>query len=603
LKEEDMKNSKLDDMRHSGAHLLAYAVQNLYPNVKFAIGPSIDYGFYYDFDFGDIKITESDLPRIEKEMKKLKKDNYKFEKVEMTISEAKKFLNDNKQIYSLSLLNDIETFGSTVKKDMDKKNKKESNDTVTFYKSGDFINLCRGGHVDSFSEIGEFKLVSIAGAYFRGDEKNPMLTRIYAACFNTKKELDDYLKDREERRKNDHRIIGQKLKIFTFFDEVGQGLPIFLPKGEILKKLLIEYMREKQDKLGYIYVSTPIITNEKLFELSGHKYFYSDDMYKIIDKEKNIFYVKPMNCPFHHLVYKSEVRSYKDLPIKIAEDSPLYRYERSGTLSGLIRVRGPLTQNDAHIYTSRENLKEEFIKVINLFQEVYQEMNIKNYYFRLSLPDFNKEKFLGDKKDWDFSAQIIKEGLEETKSQYYEGIGDAAFYGPKLDVQIKNIENKEDTIATVQIDNVIPHRMGLTYINNKGESDTPIVIHRSLLGSYERFIGFFIEQTSGNFPLRFSPVQVKILPVSDKYIPESKQINDILKCNGIRSEVDLKDESISKKIRNASLEKIPAKIVIGEKEISEYKKNKDWILNINWRSDLNYTEILNINEFITIIKQ
>ena len=603
MSEQNTKKSNIDQMRHSGAHLLASAVINLYPNVKLAIGPSIDYGFYYDFDFGDTPINESDLSTIEQEMKRLKSENYSFERIEMSIKEAEKFLKDSKQEYSLELLDDIKKYGTTIKKEQDTKNSHNDNDIVTFYKSGSFINLCRGGHLDNFGQIGEFKLISIAGAYFRGDEKNKMLTRIYAACFPTKEELNLFLKEREERKAKDHRVLGPKLGLFMFSDEIGAGLPILLPKGEILKKLLIEYMREKQEKLGYIYVSTPIITNEKLFQLSGHADFYADDMYRIIDKEDNTFYIKPMSCPFHHMIYKNEIRSYKDLPIKIAEDAPVYRYERSGTLTGLIRTRGPITQNDSHIYTSRDNLKKDFIEVLNLFKEVYTQMNIDNYYFRLSLPDFSKDKFLGDKDDWDFSAKILREALVETHSEYVEAIGEAAFYGPKLDIQIKNIEGREDTISTIQIDSLIPKRMNIVYTNNKGEEEYPIIIHRAILGSYERFMAFLIEQTGGAFPLKFAPVQVKVIPVSDKFTDAAIKINSIFKDNGIRSEIDKRDESISKKIRSASIERIPAKIVIGDKELDYKENNGDWRFNINWREDLEYESNQSIKETIDLISK
>jgi threonyl-tRNA synthetase len=603
MKKQNTIKSNIDQMRHSGAHLLAAAVSNLYPNVKLAIGPTIDYGFYYDFDFGDIQITESDLPKIEIEMIRLKKENYPFEKIEMNIKEAQDFLKKSKQEYSLALLDDIKKYGTTIKKDQDPKQSRTNTDIVTFYKSGSFINLCRGGHIDNFGQIGDFKLISIAGAYFRGDEKNKMLTRIYAACFPTKEELNTFLKDREERKGKDHRILGPKLGLFMFSEEIGAGLPILLPKGEILKKLLIEYMREKQEKLGYIYVSTPIITNEKLFQLSGHTDFYSNDMYKILDKENNTFYIKPMNCPFHHMIYKNEIRSYKELPIKIAEDAPVYRYERSGTLTGLIRTRGPITQNDSHIYTSKDKLKNDFIEVLNLFKEIYTQMGIDNYYFRLSLPDFTKDKFLGDKKDWDFSAKILREALNETKLEYIEAIGEAAFYGPKLDIQIKNIEGKEDTISTIQIDSLIPKRMNIVYINNKGEEENPIIIHRAILGSYERFMAFLIEKTGGAFPIKFSPIQIKVIPVSDKFIDDAVKINSILKNAGIRSEIDKRDESISKKIRDASIEKIPAKIVIGDKEIDHKKINGEWSFNINWREDLKYESNLGIKDLINLISK
>ena len=595
-----MENTKLlENMRHSGAHLLAHAVTSLYPEVKLAIGPAIEYGFYYDFDFGDIQIKEEDLVKIEEKMRELQKKDFPFEKIEMNISDAKDFLKKSDQIYSLSLLKDIEEKGSTRKTEFT--NAKNTVETVTFYKSGDFINLCRGGHVKSYSKIGEYRLISIAGAYFRGDEKNKMLTRIYAACFDTKSKLDTFLKDREDAKTRDHRIIGEKLGIFMISDEVGQGLPLLLPKGETLKYLLMQYMRKNEEELGYRYVSTPHLASEKLYQKSGHIKFFSSDMYKIKDKEGNIFYVKPMNCPHHHMIYKKLIQSYRQLPLKLSEGAAVYRYERSGTLTGLIRVRGPITQNDSHIYLSKAQLGEEFKKLLNFFKDVYTDLGIKNYWYRISLPDFKKDKYEGDKNLWKYASEKIETVLIESKQRFTKESGEAAFYGPKLDVQIKNVYGKEETIATIQIDILVPERMDLTFINSNGEKETPIVIHKSIIGAYERFIAFFIEQTGGIFPIRFSPVQVKIIPVSDQYNNIAIDIERILQNSGVRTAVDTTDESVGKKIRNATIEHIPAKIVLGEKELDNKKTSGIWEFNINWRDDIKNKEKININEFIEII--
>ncbi|MHB8443171.1 MAG: threonine--tRNA ligase [Patescibacteria group bacterium] len=591
------------NMRHSGAHLLAYAVQSLYPNVKLAIGPAIDDGFYYDFDFGDIKIQEEDLVKIERRMLDLQKNDYSFEKVEMTIYEAKKFLKDTKQPYSLSLLKDIESMGSTMKSEMSKNKGKVGSDIVTFYKIGDFINLCRGGHIKSLKDIGPFKLTSIAGAYFRGDEKNPMLTRIYAVCFKDNNTLLNYLKEKEESKNRDHRVIGEKLKIFMISEDVGQGLPLLMPNGEQLKYLLERYMRKIEERLGYKYVSTPILTNRKLYERSGHVKFYSEDMYQVKDKENNVLYIKPMNCPHHHMIFEKMVQSYKQLPFKLAEESPLYRNERSGTLTGLIRVRGPITQNDSHIYVSKDQLKKEFLDVLSIFKTVYKDLGIKNYYFRLSLPDFKKDKYEGDKAMWDFASSNIRDALKESNSEFKEEIGEAAFYGPKLDIQIKNVYGKEDSIATIQIDILVPKRMGLKYINKHGEEETPIVIHRSILGSYERFIAFMIEQTGGNFPLEFAPIQVKLISVSEKYNDTVENLAQDIRDLGVRVDIDITEEGIGKKVRNASLEKIPAKIVIGEKEILNKKNTNEWKFTINWRDDLKYQSDMSFGEFLKLLKE
>ena len=595
-----MENTtNLEKMRHSGAHLMAHAVTTLYPNVKLAIGPAIDSGFYYDFDFGEIQISEHDLKKIEKKMNELQKKDYKFEKIEMDIKEAEVFLTQSNQPYSLSLLEDIKEKGSTKKEEFNTKKKKVS--TVTFYKSGDFINLCKGGHVNSYKDIGAYKLISIAGAYFRGNEKNKMLTRIYAACFETQNKLDIFLKEKENAKGRDHRIIGERLNLFMISEEVGQGFPLLLPKGETLKHLLMQYMRKKEEKLGFKYVSTPHLANEKLYQQSGHVKFYSNDMYKIKDKEGSIFYIKPMNCPHHHMIYKKMIQSYKQLPLKLSESAGLYRYERSGTLTGLIRVRGPITQNDSHIYISKEQLSEEFRNLLDLFKNVYKDLNIKDYWFRISLPDFKKDKYEGDKNLWEYTADNIESILKEQKLSFTKEIGDAAFYGPKLDIQIKNIQGNEDTIATIQVDILVPQRMGLFFINSKGNKEIPIVIHKSILGSYERFMAFFIEQTNGNFPIKFSPIQVKIIPVSEQFNKSSIEIETILKDNEIRVEIDTTDESVGKKIRNATIEQIPAKIVIGQKEVDFMKKNKTWDFNINWRPDIENKDHLNINEFIALM--
>ena len=567
IMEEQLKN-----MRHSGAHLLAAAVQKLYPDVKLAIGPAISSGFYYDFDFGDTKISEKDFPKIEKEMLKLKKAKLPFEKVEMTIKDAKAFLKDHKQPYSLSLLEDIEKFGSTVKGEQAIVHEKSDTEIVTFYKNGSFMNLCRGGHMKDFSEIGAFKLISVAGAYFRGSEKNPMLTRIYAACFSTDVELAEYLQMQEEAKAKDHRILGPALGLFTFSDEIGAGLPLMLPKGETVKHLLMQYMRQKEQKRGYQYVSTPLITQEGLYKRSGHATYYKDDMYSFVDGEGTRFYIKPMNCPSHHMIFEKIVQSYRDLPLRLAEGSGLYRHELSGTLTGLIRVRGPLTQNDSHIYVRPEQLKEEFMKVLELFTEVYKELHITGYWFRLSLPDFSKDKFAGDQKKWDEAGNEIRKALQDFGAPFVEASGEAAFYGPKLDVQIRNVTGKEDSIATSQVDIVVPERMHLVYTDESGGEAYPIIIHRAILGSYERFMGFLIEQTAGRFPFWLSPLQAKILTVNDAAYDYAKEVAEYLdnielsvpvKANSLRYTIDGRSESLGRKIREAELEKIPLIFVVG----------------------------------------
>lgn len=563
-----MEKDKLDNMRHSGAHLLAAAIQSIYPEVKLAIGPAIDYGFYYDFDFGGIKLSEDDFLKIENKMNELKKQKIPFEKVEMTIQEAKEFLKKSNQPYTLSLLEDLAKYGTTIKGLQDEGKTKNDSDIVTFYKSGNFINMCRGGHVNDFGEIGEFKIASIAGAYFRGSEKNPMLTRIYVACYPTKVELDKYFKDQDEAKKRDHRKIGKELDLFTVSEDIGPGLIIWLPKGTIIKDELEKLAKEKEKEDGYMRISTPHIAKDKLFFTSGHLPFYKDDMFPPMKSEDGDYYLKPMNCPFMHMAYKSRMHSYKEFPIRYAEFGTVYRNEDSGTLMGLMRVRG-MIQNDAHIYCiNEEQVIEETIKVLKLHSFYYDIFDIKDYYIELALPDFEKkkEKYFDDKVGWERSIGILKKAAKEAKIDVVENKGGAAFYGPKFDFNIKSVIGREFGASTNQLDFGSGKRFDLKFMDNDGmEKEIQYILHRAPLGSDERFIGFLIEHFGGAFPLWLSPVQVLIVSVSEKFNSYSSNIYNLL-SKDIRCELNIENESLGSKIRSGQLQKIPYIVIIGEKE-------------------------------------
>jgi threonyl-tRNA synthetase len=548
------KQQKLEIKRHSLAHILATAVLEMFPEAKFAVGPNIENGFYYDFDLPRTLIPE-DLPILEKKMIKIINKNYPFEKKIISHEKALELFKKAKQDYKIEIL-------SGEAKDKE----------VSLYRTGEFVDLCKGPHIDSTGELDvkSFKLTKIAGAYWRGDEKNKMLQRIYGVAFENKKKLDEYLEKMKEAEKRDHRKLAEELDLFMISEEVGKGLPLWLPNGAFIRKKLEDYMYELERKNGYDFVYTPVLTHKKLYEMSGHLLHYKEDMYNPIDIEGEEYYLKPMNCPHHHMIFKHGLRSYKDLPLKLSDFSPIYRFERSGVLTGLIRARC-FSQNDAHIYCSRQQVKEEFKKIIELFKKVYDDFDIKDYWFQLSLPDFNNKEKYGDiekKEMWKESAEIARNAMYELDVKFTEIEGEAAFYGPKIDVQIKNVLGKEDTIATSQIDFYMPERFDLSFINEKGEKERPVIIHRAIMGSFDRFFAFLTEQTGGNFPLWLSPIQVKILPVSSKkHIDYAKKVKALLLENNIRVQIDGNNESIGKKIREAEKQKIPYMLVVGDKEI------------------------------------
>ncbi len=542
----------MDNLRHSCAHLLAAAVMELWPETLRTIGPAIENGFYYDFDFGSIKIAEVDFPKIEKKMHELVKSWNGFEKSEVTEKEAKEAYIGNE--YKIEL---IEEFAGESKK-------------LTFYKSGNYSDLCRGGHVENPSkELKHFKLLSVAGAYWRGSEKNKMLTRIYGTVFPTQKELDEHLANLEKAKLHDHRKIGREMELFAVSEEIGPGLILWLPKGNIIKEEIENWAKETEDEWGYKRVTTPNITKSGLYYTSGHLPYYKNDMYPPMKLDNNEeYYLKPMNCPHHHMIFKNSQKSYKDLPLRLAEYGTCYRYESSGELFGMMRVRG-FTQNDSHIYCAEEQAVDEFVQVMKLHEYYYKALGITDYHLELSLRDpKNKKKYHGDEKMWEKAEKLMREAVKKVNIPMVEQIGNAAFYGPKIDFIIKSSVGREFGISTNQIDLFMGERFELKYIDNDGTEKTPVIIHRAPLGSHERFIGFLIEHFGGNFPTWLTPVQVKLLPITERNLDYAQRIAKILKGNGIRVEVDERNETLGGKIRDAQMEKVAYMLIVGDKEES-----------------------------------
>jgi threonyl-tRNA synthetase len=535
---------KVEKIRHSLAHILAYAVQELYPQTKFGIGPAIENGFYYDFDLPK-KITQEDLLRIERKMKDLIKENIKFKKKIVSKREAEEIFKD--QPYKLELIKEIES------------------ENVSIYESGKFVDLCAGPHVKSTKEIdlNAFKLVKIAGAYWKGDEKNPMLTRIYGIAFETKEELENYLRIQEEVEKRDHRVLGQKLELFLFDEEVGTGLPIWMPKGAILRKIIQDFLFQELKREGYEWVVTPHIGNLNLWKTSGHWELYRQNMYSPIKIDEEEYMLKPMNCPFHVKVYKSKIRSYKDLPIKYAEFGTVYRYERSGTLHGLTRVRG-FTQDDAHIWCTLEQLAKEVEKLVKHALKILRMFGFKEYNIYLAT---RPEKFAGTEKMWKKAMAVLRYVLRKRKLKYQIDPEGGVFYGPKIDIKIKDCLGREWQCTTIQVDFNLPERFDLTYVDRKGKKRRPIMIHRALLGSIERFIGVLLENTGGALPLWLSPEQIWIIPVGSRHKKYAREIGSRLKVLGFRARIRDENETVSKKIREGEIQKIPYMLVVGDKEM------------------------------------
>ncbi len=582
-----MNEENIHAMRHSLAHITASAVNRLWPDAKFGVGPVVENGYYYDIDLGPHKISVDDFERIENEMQKIIDECQDFEHFDMPIDEAISWARENGQPYKEELLNDLKRSGTTVAKDLDADEMgtiaegDAAMDTVSFYKNGDFVDLCRGPHVANTGDIGVYKLMRVAGAYWRGSEKNPQMQRLYGAAFASKEELDQYLEQIELAKERDHRKLGQDLDLFFISESVGKGLPLLLPRGEKVKHTLMTLMRQEEEARGYTYIATPVLTQEELYKRSGHADYYLENMYSTApDEEGNKFYIKPMNCPHHHMVFERLMPSYKDLPLRLSEHAGLYRYELSGTLTGLIRMRGPITQNDSHMYMTDDQVTDEFTKLLDFFKYIYKICGVADYWYRLSLPDFDKGKYAGDREKWKHASEAIRECLESSGEPYVAVEDEAAFYGPKLDVQIKNVHGKEDSIATVQIDILVPERMGITYVDAEGNKQFPIVIHKSIMGAFERFMGFLIEQTGGWFPFWLAPEQVRILTINDTVLDYVEEIEKVLnatvlmapvKYNEIRFSRDARNESLGKKIKEATAMKIPVQLIVGprDKENSE----------------------------------
>ncbi|MFP4047740.1 MAG: threonine--tRNA ligase, partial [Bacteroidales bacterium] len=540
---------------HSSAHLMAEALEELYPGIKFGIGPSIEYGFYYDVDPGGKTITDADLPKIEKKMKELASQKQEFEREEVPKERALKYYKDKGDEYKVELIKELE------------------DGTISFYKNGDFTDLCRGPHLPNTGYIKAVKLLSVAGAYWRGNEQNKQLTRIYGITFPKQKMLDEYLEMLEEAKKRDHRKLGKELELFAFSQKVGQGLPLWLPKGAQLRERLENFLKKIQKEYGYQQVLSPHIGQKELYVTSGHYEKYGHDSFQPINTpaEGEEFLLKPMNCPHHCEIYKHYQFSYKDLPIRYAEFGTVYRYEQSGELHGLTRVRG-FTQDDAHIFCRPDQLKEEFIKVIDIILKIFNVLQFENYTVQASLRDpERKEDYIGSDENWEKSEKAILEAVKEKGLDIKVEYGEAAFYGPKLDFMVKDVLNREWQLGTIQVDYNLPERFDLEYVGADNQKHRPVMIHRAPFGSMERFVAVLIEHTAGKFPLWLTPEQVVVLPISDKFNDYAQKVSNFLNNYDIRSIVDLRNEKIGRKIRDNELKKIPYLLIVGEKEMEAEK--------------------------------
>ena len=544
----DFLNDKdLNTLNHSCAHVLAQAVKHLYPQAKFWVGPVVEEGFYYDIDLGEETISDDDLPKIEKEMKKICKDGKRIVRHEVSKEEALEEFKDDE--YKLDLINGLE------------------DGTITTYSQGDFTDLCRGPHVETVKLCKNFKLIKHSGAYWKGDKNNKVLQRIYGVCFPSKEELEAHLQLLEEAKERDHRRLGKELGIFMFADIVGKGLPMWLPNGFTVRRLLSDYIMNKELELGYEHVMTPSLGNVKLYKKSGHWAHYKDDMFPAMEVDDEAYVIRPMNCPHHMVMYKSTLHSYRDLPVKIAEIANDFRFEASGALTGIERARA-FTQNDSHIFCRPDQIAQEFKNVAHLILDVYKDFGFKDYSFRLSLRDKNnKEKYFGNDELWEKSENELREVLKEMDVEFYEAEGEAAFYGPKLDVQVRSALGHDVTLSTIQLDYQLPERFELTYVDENGDKVRPVVIHRAILGSLDRFVAFLLEETKGNLPLWLAPTQVQVIPVKLEYHDEyAKEVVAKLRKAHFRVNNDNRDEKLGYRIREAQLKKIPYQLVLGDNE-------------------------------------
>lgn len=574
-----MSTDELHKMRHSLAHIMAQAVQHLWPQAKFGVGPAIDDGFYYDIDLGGATISEDDFPKIEKEMKKIIAANYPFERRDVPIEDAIAWAENNHQVFKLELLNDLKRSGTTVAKELvgedlgsvtDRDSKLK---TVSLYSQGDYTDLCRGGHADSTGKVGAFKLMRVAGAYWRGDEKRQQMQRLYGVAFATHKELDDYLKNLELAKQRDHRKLGKELDLYTTSPLVGVGLPLFTPRGTILRDVVAQYSNQLRQKFGFEKVWTPHITKKDLYETSGHWAKFGEELFLVKSQEtSDEMALKPMNCPHHTQIFASRPRSYRDMPVRYLETTTDYRDEKTGELGGLNRVRS-LTQDDSHVFCRPDQIEDEINNLLSAARELYGTIDMK-LRVRLSYRD-NSDAYLGERSLWNSAQNQLKSAVEKVGLDYFEQEGEAAFYGPKIDFMATDAIGREHQVATVQLDFVQPQRFGLEYTESDGKFTTPVMIHCALLGSIERFLSVFIEHTGGWFPFWAAPEQVRILTINDTVLDYVAEITTILsgvtlmkpiKYNDVRFTTDIRNESIGKKIREATVVKIPTQIIVGPKD-------------------------------------
>ncbi|WP_282019980.1 threonine--tRNA ligase [Planomicrobium okeanokoites] len=546
----------LEILRHSSAHLLAQAVKRLYPDAKLGVGPVIEHGFYYDIDT-ESAITSEDLPKIEKEMKKIIGENLEIVCHSVSRGEAQERFAAIEDPYKLELLEAI-----------------PEDEQVTIYEQGEFFDLCRGIHVPATGKLKEFKLLSVAGAYWRGDSDNKMLQRIYGTAFFKKEDLKAHLEMLEEAKERDHRKIGKELNLFMNSQKVGQGLPMWLPKGATIRRIIERYIVDKEERLGYDHVYTPVLGSVDLYKTSGHWDHYQEDMFPVMSMDNEDLVLRPMNCPHHMMIFKQGIHSYRQMPVRIAELGLMHRYEMSGALSGLQRVRG-MTLNDAHLFVRPDQIKDEFKRVVNLVVEVYKDFDIKDYSFRVSYRDpEDKEKYFDDDAMWERAQSMLKEAMDEMGLDYVEAEGEAAFYGPKLDVQVKTALGKEETLSTVQLDFLLPERFDLSYIGEDGKQHRPVVIHRGVVSTMERFVAFLIEEYKGAFPTWLAPVQVEIIPVSlDVHSDYANEVQEKLQAHKLRVDIDGRDEKLGYKIREAQMQKVPYMLVLGDKELEDGSVN------------------------------
>ena len=545
------EDEQLSVLNHSCAHVMAQAVKHLYPQAKFWVGPVVSEGFYYDIDLGEDVIKDEDIPKIEKEMKKICKDGKRIVREELSKEQALEMFKDDE--YKIDLINNF-----------------EEGTNISCYRQGDFVDLCRGPHVETVKACKNFKLIKHSGAYWKGDKNNKVLQRIYGVCFPTPEALKEHLDLLEDAKNREHRKIGKDLSLFMNHRLVGSGMPMWLPKGAFIRRQLENYIYEKERALGYDHVYSPCVGTVDLYKTSGHWDHYKDDMFPVMKVDEEEFVLRPMNCPHHMLIYKNSLHSYRDLPIRIGEFATDFRYEASGAVKGLERVRC-MCQNDAHLFVTPEQIGEEFKRVVNLILDVYKDFGIKDYKFRLSLRDKDdKEKYFDDDQMWDEAEAKLREVLTELNLDYFEAKGEAAFYGPKLDVEVKPAVGPEVTLSTCQLDFLLPRRFELTYVDNNGIKQTPVVLHRAIFGTFDRFTAFLIEETKGVFPLWLSPVQVKVLPVNNEYHLEyAKEVESLLKQQGFRVELDAREEKLGYRIREGQMEKVPYLLVLGNNERDE----------------------------------